>query len=347
MELETTISKSIRTADDRANYDAACKRLLSEKIILAWIVKSCVEEFRDCDVKDIASRYIEGEPQVSEVPVMPDETNAATVIHGINTEDASQTEGTVTYDIRFLASLPSSSGKIRMILNVEGQNNFHPGYPIIKRGIYYCSRMISAQYGTEFVAANYSDIKKVASIWVCMKPPKGRENTITSYSITEKNLIGTVEEPVENYDLMTAVMICLGGSNSRSEPDVLRLLDVLFSSETGAEKKRHILQQDFDIPMTQTLERKVDVMCNFSQGVWEQGMEAGRKEGVEAGRKEGMEAGRKEGLEAGAMQNMLNSIKNLLKNTGWPIEQVMSMLGVPDADRPKYLEALKGHAQSN
>ena len=146
-----------------------------------------------------------------------------------------------------------------------------------------------------------------------------------------------MEEPVENYDLMTAVMICLGGSNSRSEPDVLRLLDVLFSSETGAEKKRHILQQDFDIPMTQALERKVDVMCNFSQGVWEQGMEAGRKEG--------MEAGRKEGLEAGAMQNMLNSIKN--HSMGWPIEQVMSMLGVPDADRPKYLEALKGHAQSN
>lgn len=40
MELETTISKSIRTGDDRANYDAACKQLLSEKIILAWIVKS-------------------------------------------------------------------------------------------------------------------------------------------------------------------------------------------------------------------------------------------------------------------------------------------------------------------
>ena len=136
-----------------------------------------------------------------------------------------------------------------------------------------------------------------------------------------------MEEPVENYDLMTAVMICLGGSNSRSEPDVLRLLDVLFSSETGAKKKRHILQQDFDIPMTQTLERKVDVMCNFSQGVWEKGMEAGRKEG--------------------AAQNMLNSIKNLLKNTGWPIEQVMSMLGVPDVDRPKYLEALKDHAQPN
>ena len=323
MELETTISKSIRTADDRANYDAACKRLLSEKIILAWIVKSCLEEFRDCDVKDIASRYIDGEPQVSEVPVAPDETNAATVIQGIGTEDATQTEGTVTYDIRFLAYVPSSGEKIRMILNVEAQNDFYPGYPLLKRGIYYCSRMISAQYGTEFVAAEYKKIKKVASIWVCMRPPKGRENTITSYSITEKNLIGTVEEPVENYDLMTAVMICLGGSNSRSETDVLKLLDVLFSSETGAEEKRRILQQDFDIPMTQSFERKVDVMCNLSKGVWEKGMEAG------------------------AAQTMLNSIKNLMETLGLTIEQAMSALRVPDADQPKYMEALKGYTQPN
>ena len=165
--------------------------------------------------------------------------------------------------------------------------------------------------------------EKVASIWVCMRPPKGRENTITSYSITEKNLVGTVEEPVENYDLMTAVMICLGGPANRSEPDVLRLLDVLFSSETGADEKRHILQQDFDIPMTQTLERTVDVMCNLSKGIWEKG------------------------IEVGTAQNMLNSIKNLMKNTGWPVEQVMSMLGVPDVDQPKYLEALKGSAQPN
>ena len=158
--METTISKSIRSADDRANYDAACKRLLSEKMILAWILKDCVEEFRNCDVKDIASRYIEGEPQASEVPVAPDETNAATVIHGIGTEDTTQTEGTVTYDIRFLASVPSSTEKIHMIVNLEAQNDFYPGYPLIKRGIYYCSRMISAQYGTEFVAAQYESAQE-------------------------------------------------------------------------------------------------------------------------------------------------------------------------------------------
>lgn len=200
--------------------------------------------------------------------------------------------------------------------------------------------MISAQYGTEFVAAQYQNIKKVASIWVCMNPPKGRENTITRYSIREKNLVGVVKEPIEDYDLMTAVMICLGGLNSQSETDVLKLLDVLFSSETGADEKRRILQQDFDIQMTQSLERKVDVMCNLSKGVWEKGMragmEAGRKEGMEAGRKEGMETGRKEG----AAQNMLHSIRNLMDSMGWPVEQAMSALKVPEADRPKYLEQL-------
>ena len=158
-----------------------------------------------------------------------------------------------------------------------------------------------------------------------MNPPRSRENTITSYSITEKNQIGAVREPVENYDLMTAVMICLGRPDSRSETDVLRLLDVLFSSKTGAEEKRRILQQDFAIPMTQALERKVDVMCNLSKGVWEKAMEAG------------MEVGRREG----AAQNMLNSIRNLMESMGWPVEQAMSALRVPDADRSQYLEMLR------
>jgi len=35
METETTLSESIRITEDKARYDAACKRFLSEKIILA------------------------------------------------------------------------------------------------------------------------------------------------------------------------------------------------------------------------------------------------------------------------------------------------------------------------
>ena len=52
MDIETTLAQSIRTSDEKAKYDAACKRLLSEKIILAWIMKTCLAEYQDCDVKD-------------------------------------------------------------------------------------------------------------------------------------------------------------------------------------------------------------------------------------------------------------------------------------------------------
>ena len=279
MNTDTTIAKNIRVADEKASYDAACKRLLSEKIILAWIMKNCLEEYRDCDVEEIAEKYIEGTPQVGEVAVDPDESNRVSMIQGIGNEDSSLTEGTVTYDIRFLATAPVSGELIRLIINIEAQNDFYPGYPLIKRGIYYCSRMVSAQYGTEFTNSHYENIKKVYSIWICMNPPKSRENSITRYYIAEENLAGSVKERKADYDLMAAVMICLGKEED-SGTNLLKLLNVLLSTETGSQDKCQILEKDFHIKMTQTLESEVSLMCNLSKGVEEKGIEKGRQEGI-------------------------------------------------------------------
>ena len=279
MHTDTTIAKNIRVIDEKASYDAACKRLLSEKIILAWIMKNCLEEYRDCDVDEIAGKYIEGTPQVGEVAVGPDESSHASMIQGAGSQDTSLTEGTVTYDIRFLAIAPVSGELIRLIINIEAQNDFYPGYPLIKRGIYYCSRMISAQYGTEFTKSHYENIKKVYSIWICMNPPKNRENSITRYYIAEENLVGSVKERKADYDLMAAVMICLGREDD-SGTDLLKLLNVLLSTETGSQDKCQILEEDFHIRMTESLESEVSLMCNLSKGVEEKGIEKGRQEGI-------------------------------------------------------------------
>ena len=279
MHTDTTIAKNIRVIDEKASYDAACKRLLSEKIILAWIMKNCLEEYRDCDVDEIAGKYIEGTPQVGEVAVGPDESSHASMIQGAGSQDASLTEGTVTYDIRFLAIAPVSGELIRLIINIEAQNDFYPGYPLIKRGIYYCSRMISAQYGTEFTKSHYENIKKVYSIWICMNPPKNRENSITRYYIAEENLVGSVKERKADYDLMAAVMICLGREDD-SGTDLLKLLNVLLSTETDSQDKCQILEEDFHIRMTESLESEVSLMCNLSKGVEEKGIEKGRQEGI-------------------------------------------------------------------
>ena len=252
MEKETTVARKIRLLSSQARYDKACKRLLAEKIILAWILKSCVEEFQDCDVNEIAARYIVGTPQVGVVPVDPDESNQIPEgeVAGTGVEAATATEGAVTYDVRFVASAPVSGKWIRLILNIEAQNDFYPGYPLIKRGIYYCSRMISAQCGTEFINADYEKIKKVYSIWLCMNPPMSRKNTITNYCITEDNLVGRVKERKEYYDLMSAVMVCLGEESDREQGGILKLLNILFSTESKAREKQEILEREFSIKMT-------------------------------------------------------------------------------------------------
>ena len=76
MKTENTLARNLDFAADTASYDAACKRLLANKEILAWIMKSCIEEYRECSVKDIAEYYIEGEPQIAHTAVNSDERSA-------------------------------------------------------------------------------------------------------------------------------------------------------------------------------------------------------------------------------------------------------------------------------
>lgn len=316
MEVNTPIAEDIHATDQRAQYDAACKRLLSQKVILAWIMKSCLKEYQDCDINEIAEKYIEGRPQISEVPVEQDETLAPR-IHGIRNEDTSLEEGTSIYDIRFLATAPSSGELIHLIIDLEAQNEFDPGYPLIKRAIYYCGRMLTAQKGTEFVHSEYQKIKKVVSIWICTAPPDERKNSITRYHLTEENLVGTAKTPVQNYDLIDVVLLCLGGEGHKDYKGVLKLLDVLLSSKAGEAKKRQVLQREFDIPMTETLETEVRLMCNLSQGV------------INLGRAEGK------------AEERLFSIQTLMDSMGWSAEQAMDALRIPRADRQKYADLLK------
>lgn len=130
---------------------------------------------------------------------------------------------------------------------------------IVKRNLYYCCRLVSSQYGTEFTNSHYEKIKKVYSIFICMNPPNYRKNTINQYSI----------------------------------------------------------QEEFNIKMTQELEREVSEMCNLSEGVEQKGIAKGIAKGITA------------------------SIRNLMESMGWSIEQAMDALQIPTEERNAYLNMLK------
>ena len=177
--------------------------------------------------------------------------------------------------------------------------------------------MISSQYGREFTGPHYEKIKKVYSIWICMNPPKSRANTITRYRLVEEHLVGEATEQIRNYDLLSIIMLCLGGPDGENYDGVLRMLDVLLSNETSEAEKRKILQDDYDIQMTQTMEREVSVMCNLSKGVMEKGLEKGRAE------------------------RALSDLRNLMETLGLTIEQAMTALKVPEDERQKYMDLLE------
>ena len=164
------------------------------------------------------------------------------------------------YDVRFDAIAPKSADSteqeevIRLIINVEAQTKFKPGYPLTKRAIYYCSRMISVQHGPIFTKSEYGKIRKVYSIWICTQPSDGFENTLTRYSIKPEQLIGEAQEETENYDLMSVVMICLGKPGTENHKGILELkrdgLHRIFCSMLGkriltfsiAKLKRNLLK---------------------------------------------------------------------------------------------------------
>ena len=283
--VENQLAHTIDQTEYDSRYDRTAKKLLANKQILAQIMKGCVNEYSDCTVDDIVEKYIEGTPEVGSVGVHVDDTNrpkkSTDVIKGSNNEDSTLTEGTLFYDVRFDAIAPKSADSteqeevIRLIINVEAQTKFKPEYPLTKRAIYYCSRMISAQHGPIFKKSEYGKIRKVYSIWVCTKPSDEFQNTLTRYSIRPEPLIGNAAEKSENYDLMSVVTICLGKSDAENYTGILKFLDVLLSSSRAATEKKKILEEEFGVAMSEELEREVLIMCNLSQGVKAEGREEG------------------------------------------------------------------------
>jgi len=259
--------------DANATYDATAKKFLARRIFLARILKRCVAEFAPFSVQDIAEKYIDGQPEIGIVPVTPDRTNAIVKITGANTEYKTLTEGETAFDIRFTAHIPTSGDRIKLIVNIEAQKKCNPGYSLLKRGIFYGSRLISSQYNVEFTEPNFDGIKKVVSIWVCMSSPNGIGNGITEYYMTERPLVGNIIHLEQEYDLMQVVMIYLGRDIAKTDDELLRLLHLIFRAQINAEEKKMRLKDEFDIEMDNAMLKEMNIMCNLSEGIAEKARE--------------------------------------------------------------------------
>ena len=266
-------ARSLYNVSTRAQYDECAKHLLAHKSFLSRILKGTVTELADFDVERIKRECLTESPQISTVPVDRDVT-VTSKVESAATEDKTLTEGDIYYDLKLNVRVPGE-GDIRLIINLESQKD-STSYPLEKRGLYYASRLISAQKGVIFEKNDYGKIRKVYSIWIRMNVSGDKKNTITMYKLKECDIIGSRKAPKEDYDLINVVMIGLGDYRDAETGSVLRMLDVIFAAEMKPDMKREILSEEYDIPMTEAI-REVDTMCNFSEGIFEQGEKSGAK----------------------------------------------------------------------
>lgn len=318
--MDTEAAMAIGAGQGNPRYDAVCKRLLSVKAFLARIMQGCLEEYAGVGLDEVEG-CIEGEPTVGEAPVRPD---GGPLVRGRDTADKAAHEGQVAFDVLFDAQVPGSGDRLGLIINIEAQNSFNPGYPLIKRGEYYCARLLSAQGGREAAGGHYERLRKVYSVWVCTAPPKGLAGTITLYEVKERLLTGAPRpEPRGNYDLQTVVRVCLGGPADRGGGGLLGMLATLFSKTLTAAEKKRVLAEGYGIPMTGDIERGLDEMCDLSLGIRNEALAEGRAEGVILGRAEG--ASERAAAIAARLLAMGLSPESVAEGTELPLEEVVRL----------------------
>ena len=258
---QTGLADSIDVSGDRARLDAVAKKLIRHKVILAWILKESVAELSGYDIRYIEENCIVGEVRIGEVAVDQDVSgvgipdaytadadipDADATITGSNTEDVSDHEGRILFDLVFDARIPNQDDLVIMIVHIEVQGKLDSRYPLITRIIYYLARLISRQKGTVFTNSDYGKIRKVCSIWICLDPKKADRNSVVEYGLSQKKVFGDVDEPAENYDKMKAVIISLNEEGAESDSKIIRLLSTLLSGRKPVEERTRILEEEPD-----------------------------------------------------------------------------------------------------
>ena len=185
--------------------------------------------------------------------------------------------------------MPGKGERIRLIINVEAQKDYYPGYQIPTRGVFYCARMISSQMGTEFCSAEYDDIKKVYSIWICMNVPKKIGNAIAEYRMEKRDIIPGFPDIKSVYDKLSVIVIGLC-DKEQSANELTGMLNILLSPDISAQDKKKCLSEKFEMKMEDGLGKEVDLMCNLSGYVEKRAIEQGIEKGIEQGIEQGLAA---------------------------------------------------------
>ncbi len=324
MTVQSTVAHSLDVTDGIIRYNAACKRILSEKVILAYLLKVCVVEYEGCDISEV-------------VQSISDDGYREGRVIGKDSVYLEVGYSKIEYDILKDICVPGSDEKI--YVNIEAQNNYYPGYPLSKRVEYYAASLAMMQGNVNVLHGDYGKLWHSYSIWVCLNPPKNLANGMAMYERKGKQLIGNVELQ-KDFDLSRIVMIWIG-EYEEGRKDIIGLLSLIFSRQHTLEEKKRIIEKDFEILMSIEIGEEVEKMCNLGEGLVKETWDKAIIQGKHEGKAEGMAVGEKIGKTKGAEERLVQDIYNFMKSFKLDKEVVMDGLKIPKHEQGKYLKMLE------
>ena len=133
---------------------------------------------------------------------------------------------------------------------------------------------------------------------------------------------------MSNYDLLTVVMIYTADDFMDLQNDIIKMLSVLLSRNLAAKERMNILEDSFDIAMTEKVKQEVDKMCNLSQGV--------RAEGEALG----IVKGEAMGIAKGELKERLKNVKAIMDSLKVSALEAMNILKFSPEEQQKLLPLL-------
>ena len=112
---------------------------------------------------------------------------------------------------------------------------------------------------------------------------------------------------------------------------MMELLGTLLTSGATVEEKGRILEEEFDIPMTEKMEREVTTMGG---SFFDIALENRVKRELEKRLKSERDQGLEDGMEKGRGQD----VRMLMKNLGLSFEKALAALGVPHEQWGRYAQ---------
>lgn len=103
---------------------------------------------------------------------------------------------------------------------------------------------------------------------------------IKIYPIGEINILDNAKSDHDDYDNMQVTLLCLDGKPTGKE-NMVEMLDVALANGMPVEEKIRRLETKYDIKVTNGLEWRLEPMCNYSKGVYDDGMEKGMAKGID------------------------------------------------------------------